>query len=427
MESTGEWAGGEFSGCESFRKHDSSSYPRLRGVAVTDMSGFDYYEFFAGGGMARAGLGAGWNCLFANDFDSKKVATYKANWGSEHIVCEDVAKLPASRLPGRVDLAWASFPCQDLSLAGDYAGLGRAASTELTRSGTFWPFWSLIKALKKEQRAPRLIVLENVYGALTSRGGRDFAAIGGALSGSEYNFGALVVDASRFVPQSRPRVFIIAVANEIAVPPDLVAETPSDEWHPKALMSAHARLSPAGSKKWLWWRLPIPAARIDSFSDIVEDHPVDVKWHTPAETSRLIGMMSPVNRAKLENAMRTRQRTVGTIYKRTRHDPDGAKRQRAEVRFDEIAGCLRTPRGGSSRQTIIVVHGDKVRSRLLSSREAARLMGLDDGYRLPERYNDAYHVAGDGVCVPAVRHLAACLLEPILRFRTEEMPTLAAE
>ena len=104
--------------------------------------------------MARAGLGAGWNCLFANDFDSMKVATYKANWGSEHIVCEDVAKLSASQLPGRVDLAWASFPCQDLSLAGDYAGLGRAASAELTRSGTFWPFWSLMKALKKEQRPP---------------------------------------------------------------------------------------------------------------------------------------------------------------------------------------------------------------------------------------------------------------------------------
>jgi DNA (cytosine-5)-methyltransferase 1 len=141
----------------------------------------------------------------------------------------------------------------------------------------------------------------------------------------------------------------------------------------------------------------------------------------------LIDMMSPVNRAKLENAKRARRRTVGAIYKRTRLDSDGTKRQRAEVRFDEIAGCLRTPRGGSSRQTIIVVHGDKVRSRLLSGREAARLMGLDDGYRLPDRYNDAYHVAGDGVCVPAVRHLAACLLEPILRFRTEEMPTLAAE
>jgi DNA (cytosine-5)-methyltransferase 1 len=141
-----------------------------------------FYEFFAGGGMARAGLGRQWNCVFANDFDVMKAAAYAANWGHDHFVCEDVGKLGAASLPGRADLAWASFPCQDLSLAGDYAGLGHAASAARTRSGTFWPFWALIKDLKKEGRAPRLIVLENVYGALTSRGGWDFAAIGAAFS-----------------------------------------------------------------------------------------------------------------------------------------------------------------------------------------------------------------------------------------------------
>jgi DNA (cytosine-5)-methyltransferase 1 len=394
--------------------------------AVADMGRYDYYEFFAGGGMARAGLGAGWNCLFANDFDPMKVATYSANWGSEHVLCEDVAELSSSQLPGSADLAWASFPCQDLSLAGDYAGLGRAASTARTRSGTFWSFWALMKALEKEARAPRLIVLENVHGALTSNGGRDFAAIGEALSASEYNFGAVVVDAIRFLPQSRPRVFIIAVANKIAVPGHLLADSPSEEWHPRALIAAHARLSTADQKKWLWWRLPTPPLRSYAFSDLIEDKPTGVKWHSPAETARLIEMMSPINRAKLESAKRRRRLTVGAIYKRTRQSPDG-KRQRAEVRFDEIAGCLRTPRGGSSRQTIILVDGENVRSRLLSPREAARLMGLNDGYRLPDRYNDAYHVAGDGVCVPAVRHIAACLLEPILRHRTDETCRQAAE
>jgi DNA (cytosine-5)-methyltransferase 1 len=85
------------------------------------------------------------------------------------------------------------------------------------------------------------------------------------------------------------------------------------------------------------------------------------------------------------------------------------------VRFDEIAGCLRTPGGGSSRQTIIVVQGNKVRSRLLSPREAARLMGLPDEYILPGNYNDAYRLMGDGVVVPVVRHLSRYLLEPIVR------------
>ena len=86
----------------------------------------------------------------------------------------------------------------------------------------------------------------------------------------------------------------------------------------------------------------------------------------------------------------------------------------AEVRFDGLAGCLRTPRGGSSRQAIVVVEDGRVRSRLLSSREAARLMGLPDSYRLPATATAALHVAGDGVAVPVVRWLAAELLEPLL-------------
>ena len=124
--------------------------------------------------------------------------------------------------------------------------------------------------------------------------------------------------------------------------------------------------------------------------------------------------MPPLNRQKVAQAIQSGRRTVGAVYRRTRPDEHGVKRQRAEVRFDDIAGCLRTPAGGSSRQTILVVEGKTVRSRLLSPREAARLMGLSDDFRLPARYNDAYHVCGDGVCVPVVRHLATKLLEPLL-------------
>ena len=125
-------------------------------------------------------------------------------------------------------------------------------------------------------------------------------------------------------------------------------------------------------------------------------------------------MMNPVNKEKVEAAKKSGQLQVGTVYKRTRLDGKDEKVQRAEVRFDEIAGCLRTSTGGSSRQSIVVVKGDEVRSRLLSSREAARLMGLSDEYKLPESYNEAYHLAGDGVVVPVVRYLAEHLLEPIV-------------
>jgi len=62
----------------------------------------------------------------------------------------------------------------------------------------------------------------------------------------------------------------------------------------------------------------------------------------------------------------------------------------------------------------VIVEGKKVRSRLLSPREAARLMGLPEEYALPDNYNEAYHIAGDGVAVPVVRFLATHIFEPIL-------------
>lgn len=386
-----------------------------------------YYEFFAGGGMARAGLGDGWRCLFANDFNPMKAATYAANWGGDHLVCGDVGKLTASNLPAKVDLAWASFPCQDLSLAGDGAGLGTAAAAAKTRSGTFWPFWALMEGLRLERRAPRVIVLENVYGALTSHAGKGFAAIGEALSMAGYRFGAMVIDAACFLPQSRPRVFFVAVEHGIPLPSGVVEGGPSTIWHPKALVIAYSGLSASAKADWVWWRLPIPSGEVIALADLIEEKPSGVAWRSPEETARLLGMMSPLNRAKVEVAKRAGGRMIGCVYRRTRADADGAKRQRAEVRFDGVAGCLRTPSGGSSRQTILIIEGDLVRSRLLSPREAARLMGLEDGYKLPVRYNDAYHVAGDGVCPPVVGHIARHLLEPIIAASRPVSVLMAAE
>lgn len=63
-----------------------------------------YYEFFAGGGMARAGLGKDWSCLFANDIDAKKGAAYAANWGAEELIIRDVAALSVG-LRVKADLA----------------------------------------------------------------------------------------------------------------------------------------------------------------------------------------------------------------------------------------------------------------------------------------------------------------------------------
>lgn len=372
------------------------------------------FEFFAGGGMARAGFGDGWHCGFANDFSEMKARTYTANWGSDHFVCGDIGLVTSEQIKGRADLSWASFPCQDLSLAGKYRGLGEASSQVMTRSGTFWPFWNLMKQLCDEGRAPRVIVLENVIGAITSRKGRDFEAICDALSSEGYSYGAVVIDAKLFVPQSRPRLFFIAFAQDVKIPEGFTRSAPDDLWHTSALRAAQAGLKSRAKERWLWWNLARPPARNTGFADIVEEKPLHCRWHSEAETRRLLAMMTPLHLAKIKQASASGERRVGGVYKRTRLDENGIKRQRAEVRFDNIAGCLRTPAGGSSRQAIIVVEGESIRSRLLSPREAARLMGLEDSYVLPDRYNDAYHVAGDGVCVPVVRYIASQIIEPVL-------------
>lgn len=367
-----------------------------------------FYEFFAGGGMARAGLGKGWRCVFANDIDPKKASAYRDNWSGKRLRVGDVAALRAADLPGTADLAWASFPCQDLSLAGSGAGLNGE------RSGTFWPFWKLMMDLKRHGRAPRLMVLENVCGALSSHDGQDFAAIGDTLALTGYRFGAVVIDAVHFLPHSRPRLFIVGVFGNARIPESLTLPGPDPKWHPSRLVKAYGKLPERAAAKWIWWTLPQPSKRLKTFADLIENIPKGVQWHTPEETRRLLDMMSEVNLQKVENAKKAGRRMIGGIYKRMRLDEQGLKTQRAEVRFDDVAGCLRTPVGGSSRQSILVVNGNEVRSRLLSPREAARLMGLPEEYKLPGKYNEAYHIAGDGVAVPVVRFLAAHILEPML-------------
>lgn len=365
---------------------------------------YPFYEFFAGGGMARAGLGRGWRCLLANDFDAKKAQAYRQNWGGKHLIVDDIRNIAPEEMPGEPALIWGSFPCQDLSLAGNQAGLGGA------RSGTFWPFIAHLQALKQDGRLPPLVALENVLGTLTSHKGADFTAICGALHDLGFDFGAMVMDASLFVPQSRPRLFIVALRRDLT--PVQTGAEPDDVWHPKRLTNAFKRLPKHLKKQWMWWQMPLPKLRKTQFAHMIEENPTSTKWHTAAQTTALLSMMSEVNLAKVETARAAGVRMVGTIYKRTRHE-HGIKVQRAEIRFD-MAGCLRTPAGGSSRQLIMVVEGGNIRSRLISTRETARLMGLPDSYKLPENYNEAYHLTGDGVAVPVVRHLAKHLFEPVL-------------
>ena len=364
------------------------------------------YEFFAGGGMARAGLGAGWRCAFANDLDPGKAAAYALNWGAGELRLADVWALSPADLPGRADLAWASSPCQDLSVAGRRLGL------EGARSSAFWGFQRLLAGLAAEGRAPTVVAVENVAGLLTSAGGADFAALVAALAALGYRVGALEVDAALFVPQSRPRLFVIAARGPTA---GLELAGPDPRTHSRRLLQAHARLDAATRARWAWWRLPPPPRRNTALADLLEP---DAAWDAPAHAARVLSLLSPLHAERLEIERRLGAATpglrVGALFRRTRRE-DGRPVQRAEVRFDGLAGCLRTPGGGSSRQGLVATQGGEVLTRRLTPRECARLMGLPDDHRLPPGATAALHVLGDGVCAPVVRWLAAHLLEPLAR------------
>ncbi|OYU90869.1 MAG: DNA (cytosine-5-)-methyltransferase [Bradyrhizobiaceae bacterium PARB1] len=373
-----------------------------------------YLEFFAGGGMVRAGLGGRWKCQFANDFDPLKARVYADNWGDAEILHEDIANVEPESLGRRADLAWASFPCQDLSTAGNGLGIGQAGGANRTRSGTFWAFIDLMKRLKANGRLPRLVVLENVVGLLTTNGGEEFKTVVAALDRLGMRTGAVMVDARHFLPQSRQRVFIVAISKSARIAPELVRAGPHPTWHPDPLVAAVEKLSPQCREQWIWFNLGTPPQLAKTLNRVVKEKPVGVEWHTPAETRRLIGMMSDIHRQKLSEAKKSGKRVVGTLSLRMR-PLDGKTVQRTEICFRGLAGCLRTPKGGGSRPRVIVVKGSNVRTRLLSPAEAASLMGLKGDYKLPEMYDFAFKVIGDGVAVPVVAFLRSKLFNPLLR------------
>lgn len=359
-----------------------------------------FYDFFAGAGLVEAALNSSWECVWANDIDRRKAEIYALNFSDDHYLLGDVAEVCAEQLPTNVEMAWSSFPCQDLSLAGWRRGMGAG------RSGTFWAFWRIMHDLLVKDRRPPILVLENVVGLLY---GANFSGLCEALAALDMKFGAVVIDAEKFVPQSRPRVFVIAVDRHVDVSAFTSGEPPKSSWISKRLLQSQHELSPELRERWLWWNLPEAPSRQNSITDLIEEHPTGGKWHTDEQTQNLLEMMTDLNLSKVEEALQSLERAVGFLYRRTREG-----KQRAEVRFDGIAGCLRTPNGGSSRQTVMIIENGSIRSRLLSPREAARLMGVEDTYKLLPRYNDSYWAMGDGVAVPAVRFLSENLLKPLV-------------
>jgi DNA (cytosine-5)-methyltransferase 1 len=354
-------------------------------------------EYFAGIGLMRLGLDqAGWTTVFANDIDEKKHQMYRDHFGEcPEFFLGDVHDIKPSSVPTTL-LATASFPCNDLSLAGARKGLAGQHSSA---------FWGFIRILEKMgSRRPPLILLENVTGFLTSQGGSDFREALIALNRLGYGVDAFIIDAARFVPQSRQRLFVVGERGSKSC----VEETPS---------LLESGLRPAALADFILWHpdiqwnlrnlpsLPRHGRKLDSI--IEELSPNSAAWWSKERCQYLLNQMSPKHRAIADEMIKSSNRTYATVFRRVR-----ATGSMAELRTDGIAGCLRTPRGGSGRQILFVAGGGKFSVRLLTARECARLMGADD-FLLNVPLNQALFGFGDAVCVPAIKWIADNYLTPL--------------
>lgn len=361
-------------------------------------------EFFAGIGLARMGLEqAGFRVVWANDYEPDKRAMYEAQFGEtdDHsYALGDVGKVKVEDLARDISLAWASSPCTDLSLAGARAGLSGV------ESGTFWQFTRLMRELGDER--PPVVVLENVVGLATSHGGEDLAAAIREFNTLGYSVDVLALDARRFVPQSRPRLFLVGAQN----PPEDVCD-PNSELRPDWLQAVY------GDKTLRTHRaaLPAPPAPLTAgMGALMEEIPLsDERWWDADRTAAFVESLSPAQRERVRGMKRTSGVKYRTAYRRTRNGVAVW-----EVRPDDVSGCLRTARGGSSKQAVVRMGNSRLQVRWMTPREYARLMGAGDYDLSAARTNQALFGFGDAVAVPAVAWLAENYLMPLVRGKLTE-------
>lgn len=360
-----------------------------------------FAEFFAGIGLVRMGLEkANWSVAFANDIDPLKESLYSTNFkdAKNHFVLGDIHDLDAARIP-TVDLATASFPCTDLSLAGSRKGLSG------TQSSAFWGFTKILDEMG--DRRPPLIMLENVPGFITSNKGQDFREALLELNRLGYKVDTFMIDAVNFVPQSRLRLFIIGRINTVSEVNDSQLMFYQSALRPPQLASfiySHPEI------KWDIKDLPFLPILKSNISDIIKPISEDSKeWWSQDRVDYLINQMSARHLQKLAEMKESPNISYGTVFRRIRQN-----KSMAELRTDGIAGCLRTPKGGSAKQILVRAGKGAISVRLLLPEECARLMGADE-FVMSGSNNQVLFGFGDAVCVPVITWIAKNYLNPLFQ------------
>lgn len=351
-----------------------------------------FAEFFSGIGLVREAIEPlGWNCVFANDIAPEKAKMYIDRFGDNHLVVDDINNLAFKDLPDDLDLLTASFPCIDLSLAGNRRGLAGE------HSSTIWPFLDLTEDIVGNRTTPKALLLENVTGFVTSHGGSDLAQVCERIGQLGYLLDLIVVDAKWFTPQSRPRLFVVALRRDLVECP----LPPTGEVDKLRTAAIRAFQASHRDLPFIEVGLPEPPQHAPNrLVHVLERIPAnDESWWPETQVRALQNAMHDRHAFRIGELLLGKRDGVATMYRRVR-----SGRTVGELRSDSIAGCLRTANGGSSVQFLVDCRGDRPRIRPLTGREYARLQGAGD-FPISVGRRQAQSGFGDAVCVPAVSWL----------------------
>ena len=363
-------------------------------------------EFFAGIGLVRAAIeDCGFEVAFANDISPTKRALYERNFDASDYSVDDVRNVRGAELPS-VGLATASFPCTDLSLAGWRRGLGGE------QSGLLWEFIRVLHEMGGER--PRTIMMENVPSFASSNDGRDLYEALATLNQLGYWCDLVQLDARRWVPQSRPRIFVVGSIEKLPSASDWRVTEVRPKWirdfvlrYPNLMMQAMP--------------LPVPPTSNSTLADVVERIRLTAPaWWDASRTKNFVSSLSTIQRDRVNHLMNAPRLSWRTAYRRTRNGS-----ATWEIRADAISGCLRTSRGGSSRQAVVEAGRNNLRVRWMNAREYARLMGAPNFQLDGVTENQALFGLGDAVCVPAVAWLCREYVAPLAHGELQEADSIA--
>lgn len=159
------------------------------------------------GGLDYGFEKAGYEIVWANDFDKYAVQTYNLNFKIP-AVCGDITKIDYNEIPEH-DVLIGGFPCQPFSMMGHEMGF------EDRRGTMFFKVMDIVDNQEQRGHKPKVIVLENVRTLMTHDKGRTFKVIKEELEARGYSVFAKLINSHDYgVPQTRNRVFLVCFLGE---------------------------------------------------------------------------------------------------------------------------------------------------------------------------------------------------------------------